>query len=67
MDDRLGDAEVAAVLTFIRTSWGNDAPVITPEQIAAVRRHEPSSGVWQATDLRNATGIPSTKRSHDAP
>jgi mono/diheme cytochrome c family protein len=33
----LGDAEVAAVLSFVRSSWGNSAAVITGEQVKAVR------------------------------
>ncbi len=34
---RLGDAEIAAVLTYVRGSWGNDAPPVTPELVARVR------------------------------
>jgi mono/diheme cytochrome c family protein len=33
----MSDAEVAAVLTYVRTSWGNSASPITPEQVAEVR------------------------------
>lgn len=35
--DRLSDAEIAAVATYIRTSWGNDFGAITPESVAAIR------------------------------
>lgn len=31
------DAEVAAVLTYVRNSWGNDASAITEEQVKAIR------------------------------
>ena len=31
------DDKIAAVLTYIRQEWGNKAPAITPEQVAAVR------------------------------
>jgi mono/diheme cytochrome c family protein len=31
------DEQIAAILTYIRTSWGNDASPVTPEQVAAVR------------------------------
>jgi mono/diheme cytochrome c family protein len=34
---RFKDAEVAAVLTFIRQEWGNSAPPVTTEQVAATR------------------------------
>lgn len=31
------DAQIAAVLTYVRQSFGNSAPPITPEQVAALR------------------------------
>jgi len=31
------DAEVAAVVTYIRTSWGNKASPVTAAQVAQVR------------------------------
>ncbi len=34
----LSDAEIAAVLTYIRQAWGNDASAVSPEQVAEVRR-----------------------------
>lgn len=33
----LKDDELAAVLTFVRNSWGNEASTITPETVARVR------------------------------
>lgn len=33
----LSDETIASVLTFVRSSWGNKAPPITPEVVAAVR------------------------------
>jgi len=33
----LNDAQIAAVASFIRTSWGNNASVVTPEQVARLR------------------------------
>lgn len=44
---QLSDAELAAVLTYIRTSWGNDGSRITADQIAAGRDRFPGRGVWQ--------------------
>jgi len=35
--DTLTDDEIAAVLSYIRSSFGNKAPAITPKQVAAVR------------------------------
>jgi mono/diheme cytochrome c family protein len=48
----LSDDDLAAVLSFIRQSWGNKAPPITPEQVRAVRaelgnRTQP----WTASEL----------------
>ena len=31
------DEQIADVLTFIRKSWGNNAPAVTPEQVAKIR------------------------------
>jgi mono/diheme cytochrome c family protein len=34
---KLNDQQVADVLTFIRTSWGNEAGAVTPDQVANLR------------------------------
>src|SRR5690606_40516214 len=34
---KLDDRQVADVLTFVRNSWGNQAPAVTPDQVAKVR------------------------------
>lgn len=39
---KLNDAEVAAVATYIRNSWGNRAPTVTAAQVAAVRKKKPA-------------------------
>ena len=31
------DQQVADVLTYVRNSWGNKAPLVTPEQVAKIR------------------------------
>jgi mono/diheme cytochrome c family protein len=36
-DWRLGDAQVAAVLTYIRNSWGNAATAVSPGTVAKQR------------------------------
>jgi mono/diheme cytochrome c family protein len=33
----MSDAEIAAVLTYVRQSWGNNASAVTAEQVAAER------------------------------
>ncbi|HEX4712674.1 c-type cytochrome [Phenylobacterium sp.] len=35
---KLNDAEIAAVATYIRNSWGNSAPVVTASDVAKLRR-----------------------------
>lgn len=35
--DSLSDQEVAAILTYVRTAWGNQAGAVTPAQVAARR------------------------------
>jgi mono/diheme cytochrome c family protein len=36
--DYLSDAEIADVLNYVRNSWGNKMPVITPQQVKALRQ-----------------------------
>lgn len=38
---QLADAELAAVLTYIRSNWGNDAPPIPADEVAAGRDRFP--------------------------
>lgn len=35
--DQLSDEEVAAIANYERTSWGNDAAEVTPEEVAEIR------------------------------
>ncbi|EGV44568.1 c-type cytochrome [Bizionia argentinensis JUB59] len=37
--DQLSDAEIAAILTHERSSWGNDAAPVTKEDVAQVRQY----------------------------
>ena len=37
-DWRLSDDQIAQLLTFLRQSWGNNAPAVTASQVAAVRK-----------------------------
>ena len=47
----LTDEEIAAVLSYVRTSWGNKAPVITPEQVSAISKEEKRADNWTAPEL----------------
>jgi len=35
--NKLDDQKVAAVLTYVRQAWGNQAPAVTPAMVAAIR------------------------------
>lgn len=57
----LDDDETAALLTYIRTSWGNDATEITPDEVAAVRSAtEERRDPWTQQELDDEAnlGIP---------
>jgi mono/diheme cytochrome c family protein len=45
------DNQIAAVLTYIRASWGNSAPPITPEEVAAVRAQYGQRGPWRGEEI----------------
>jgi mono/diheme cytochrome c family protein len=36
--DGLDDKQIAAVLTYVRNSWGNKASLVKPEEVAAIRK-----------------------------
>lgn len=47
------DGELAAVLTYVRNSWGNQGTMITKEMVAKVREKVAShTGPWTAADLQ---------------
>ena len=35
--EHLDDAQIAAIATFVRNSWGNDYGPVTPDEVAAAR------------------------------
>jgi len=43
------ETEVAAVLTYVRQSWGNFASPVTPQQVAAAK--SPGAGKWEPRAL----------------
>ncbi len=49
----LSDSEVAAVLTYVRSAWGNTASAVTAEQVAAERTATASrTTMWAVGDLQ---------------
>jgi mono/diheme cytochrome c family protein len=50
--DQLSDAEIAAVLTYVRSSFGNAAPAVTSDVVAAQRTATASRATpWTAGEL----------------
>ena len=50
--DLYNDAEIAQILTYIRNSWGNKAPLVTPGQVAKAREETKDwSGYMTAEEL----------------
>jgi mono/diheme cytochrome c family protein len=50
--DMLKDEEIAAVLTFIRSEWGNRADAVTAEEVAKVREAtKDRTTYWTAQEL----------------
>jgi len=49
------DEQIAAVLTFVRKSFGNDAPAVTPEEVTALRGEVGKPQLTQA-ELISPTG-----------
>lgn len=53
MGASLNDADLAAVLSYMRNAWGNEAPFITPEQVAEVRAEtQGRTQPWSAAELK---------------
>ena len=51
--DQLSDAEIAAIISYERSSWGNSASKITAEQVASVRAATKSqTAPWNPADLQ---------------
>jgi mono/diheme cytochrome c family protein len=49
--DKLSDDEIAAVVTYVRSSWGNDASGVNPEDVKTLRSQHGTRGVWSAAEL----------------
>ena len=56
--DFLSDRHLAAVLTYVRSHFGNDAGPVTAEQVRAVRSNNEREGFWTARELRERRGVP---------
>ena len=48
----LKDEQIAQILTYVRSEWGNNAPAVTPEAVAKIRADTASRSVqWTAPEL----------------
>ena len=48
----LSDAEIAAVLTYVRNTWGNEGSMLTKEMVAKVRDQiADHPGPWKTEEL----------------
>lgn len=47
----LKDDQIANVLTYVRSEWGNNAPAVTPEQVSALRAELGARGPWTVDEL----------------
>jgi mono/diheme cytochrome c family protein len=54
--DQLSDEEVASVLTYIRSSFGNDSPEISTELVTTVRDSIDRTAQWTVPDLNEVFG-----------
>jgi putative membrane-bound dehydrogenase-like protein len=52
----LADESIAAILSYIRRSWGNEAEVIAPETVAEVRKNTSRAQPWTAEELKALAG-----------
>ncbi len=52
MGATMTDEQLAAVLSYMRSSWGNKASPITPEQVKAIRAQVGNRGPWTADELK---------------
>ena len=69
---RFTDERIAAVLTYIRQDWGNNAPPVDPALVTAVRGLNERSGTWTAEALEEAKATtvewtPTPREDHASP
>ena len=51
--DQLSDAEIAAVISYERSSWGNSASKVTAEQVASIRAAtKAQTAPWKPEELK---------------
>ena len=51
--DVLSDEEIAAVLTYVRNSWGNKAPIVKADQVKNAREETKDQSSYMTVELLN--------------
>ena len=51
LSSQLNDQEIANVLTYVRSNWGNPGGEVKAEEVKAVRDANPGQGMWNPADL----------------
>jgi mono/diheme cytochrome c family protein len=66
----LDDDQIAAVMTYVRSSWSNQAPAVAPEVVAAVRSYtedrREAFRVTELDDFANEFELPADVKAADA-
>jgi len=57
------DEWIADVASYVRNSFGNAAPFVTPERVTAVRKANPRTSMWSFAELVSTTPMPLTNQS----
>jgi len=52
----LDDEKIAAVLSYVRSAWGNDSPEVTPAVVSEMRAQFSGSPPWTDASLDEALG-----------
>lgn len=65
--NQLSDDEIAGVLTFVRSSWSNKAPEVSPALVKAMRAQTASrTGAWTAPELEALAKEPPPSEASEA-
>lgn len=54
--NQLSNEELAAVLTYVRTQWGNNAAPVSVEEVSKYRESEGERGAWSSSELHDRFG-----------
>jgi hypothetical protein len=65
---QLTDEQIADILTYIRSDWGNNAPAISPEFVAQIRKDSAAqSDSWTQEQLLAVSPVKPAAASGAAP